>query len=177
MINEITIFSCTIINAMKNRRLLNSSIIIAIYVVLCLVLEPFSFGVIQFRISEILCLLAIEYPYAIFANTIACFISNMALGGLGMIDTIVGSFATFLGCTVAHLLRKKKYRCLPILSGLAIVLINGLIVGIELGLVTSNAHMIPITIIEITISEFIVIMLIGLPLYNKLINVIKNEQK
>lgn len=162
---------------MKTSKLFNISIIISIYVVLCLILEPLSFGVIQFRISEILCLLAIEFPYAIIANTIGCLISNMLLGGLGIIDTIVGSFATFLACLLAYLLRKRKYKDCPIASCLAIILTNGLIVGIELGFLTNNINMIPITILEITISEFVVIMLIGLPIYNKLIKTIKNKQR
>ena len=54
---------------------------------------------------------------------------------------------------------------------------DGIIVGIELGFLTNNVNMIPITILEITISEFIVIMIIGLPIYNKLIKAIKDNQK
>lgn len=160
---------------MKNKLLLNSSIIIAIYVVLCLILEPISFGIIQFRVSEILCLLSIKYRYAIIANCLGCLISNITLGGLGIIDAVVGSFATFLACEFAYLLRNKKYKNLPILSGLAIVITNGIIVGIELGILTNNTNVIPITIIEITISEFIVIMIIGMPIYNKLIKTINNK--
>lgn len=162
---------------MKNKKLLNISIIVAIYVTLCLVLEPISFGFIQFRISEVLCLLAIEFPYAIIANTIGCFISNMFLGGLGIVDAICGSIATLLGCQFAYLLRNKRYKNLPILSCLAIIITNGIIVGIELGIISNNINIIPIGILEITISEFLVIMLIGLPIFNKLIKTIKDSGK
>ena len=162
---------------MKSKKIFNISIIIAIYVVLCLVLEPISFGVIQFRISEILCLLAIEFPYAIIANTIGCLLSNLLFGGLGIVDAVFGSAATLLGCLLAYLLRNKRYKNLPILSCLSIVLTNGIIVGIELGFITNNINMIPITILQITLSEFIVIMLIGLPMYNKLIKTVKNNLK
>ena len=109
------LYSCIIIKHMKNKKLFNISIISAIYVVLCMVLEPFSFGVIQFRISELLCLLSIELPYAIIANTLGCLIANMLLGGLGIIDTIIGSLATLLACIFAYLLRNYKYNNLPIL--------------------------------------------------------------
>lgn len=160
---------------MKKNKLFYVSIIIAIYVVLCLIFEPISFGVLQLRISEILCLLSIEFPYAIIANAVGCFISNLLLGGLGIIDTIFGSMATFLACLFAYLLRNKKYKDLPILSCLSIVLINGLIIGIELGYITDNVFMIPITIAEVTISEFIVIMLIGLPLYKRMIKVLSDK--
>ena len=159
---------------MKNKKITNISIIIAIYVALCLLLEPLSFGFIQFRISEILCLLAIEFPYAIIANTIGCFIANMLFGGLGIVDVIFGSLATFLGCEFAYILRNKRYKGLPLLSCLAIVLINGIIVGIELGILSNNINMIPLGILEISISELIV-MIIGLPIYNKLIDVIRKK--
>lgn len=162
-------------NYMKNKKITNISIIIAIYVALCLLLEPLSFGFIQFRISEILCLLAIEFPYAIIANTIGCFIANMLFGGLGIVDIVFGSLATFLGCLFAYMLRNKRYKGLPVASCLAIVLTNGIIVGIELGLLASNMKMIPIGILEISISEFIIIVLIGLPIYNKLIDVIRKK--
>ena len=162
---------------MKSKSIFNISIIVAIYVILCLVFEPFSFGVIQFRISEILCLLAIEFPYAIIANTIGCLIANLLLGGLGIVDVIVGSLATFIACLFAYLLRNKKIKGLPIFSCLSIVLINGLIVGIELGFLTNNVNMIPITILQITISEFIVIMILGLPIYNRIIKTIIKKQK
>ena len=162
---------------MKNKKLFNISIISAIYVVLCMVLEPFSFGVIQFRISELLCLLSIELPYTIIANTLGCLIANMLLGGLGIIDTIIGSLATLLACIFAYLLRNYKYNNLPIFSCLSIVITNGLLIGIELGIITNNIDMIPITILQITISEFIIIMIIGLPIYNKMINIVKSKQR
>ena len=161
---------------MKNNKFINISITISIYVTLCLVFGPLSFGVIQFRLSEILSLLAIKYKYAIIANFIGCFISNLLLGGFGIVDVVVGSFASLLACLFAYLLRNKKYKDLPILSCLAIVITNGIIVGIELGILTSNVHMIPITILQITISEFVVIMFFGLPIYNKLINTIKEKK-
>ena len=162
---------------MKNKSLFNTSIICAMYVVLCMVLEPLSFGVIQFRISELLCLLSIEFPYAIIANTLGCLIANMILGGLGIIDTVVGSLATLLACTLAYLLRNKRYNNLPILSCLSIVITNGILIGIELGIITNNLNMILITILQITVSEFIIIMIIGLPIYNKMINTIKKNKK
>lgn len=152
---------------MKIHKLTYISIITAIYVVLCMIFEPISFGVIQFRLSEILCLLAIDSPYAIIANTLGCLLSNMFLGGLGIIDTLFGSLATFVSCVLAYLLRKRKYKNMPILSSLSIVLTNGLVIGIELGIITNNLHIIPLTILQVTLSEFIVVMLIGLPIYKK----------
>lgn len=161
---------------MKKRKIVSISMIAAIYVGLCLLFQPLSFGIVQFRISEILCLLSIEFPHAIIANTIGCLLSNLILGGLGIVDTIVGSFATFMSCLFAYLLRNKKYRNLPILSFLSIIITNGLIVGIELSFLMNNINMIPISILQITVSEFVVIMIIGIPIYQKLINILKEKQ-
>lgn len=158
---------------MKDTKLFKISIITAMYVVLCLVLEPFSFGPIQFRVSEILCLLAIEHPYAIIGCTLGCLISNAFLGGLGIIDAIFGSLATFIGCYLAYLFRNRTFKNYPIISFSMIVIINALIIGIELGYIYNNLAIIPISILEIGLSETIVIFVIGLPIYNKLIQLIK----
>ena len=41
------------------QRLVRCAVIAAVYVVLCLVLAPFSYGAIQVRIAEALCLLPV----------------------------------------------------------------------------------------------------------------------
>ena len=160
-------------NAMKNSKLFKTSIICALYVIFCLILQPFSFGPIQFRLSELLCLLAIEHHYAIIGCTLGCLISNSFFGGLGFIDVVFGSLATLVACFLAYLVRNKKYKNYPILSFLMIVISNAIIVGIEMGFIYNNYAIILISIIEIAISESIVIFVIGLPLYHKLNKLIK----
>ena len=47
---------------MKNlsvRRLVRCAVIAAVYVVVCLVLAPFSYGAVQVRVAEALCLLPV----------------------------------------------------------------------------------------------------------------------
>ena len=63
-----------------------------------------SSGVIQFRISEALCILPIFMPEAILGLTIGCFISNLVTGAFFW-DIIFGSVATLIGATGAFLLR------------------------------------------------------------------------
>lgn len=157
---------------MKNNRLFNTAIIASIYVVLCLLLSPISFGPIQFRVSELLCLLTIEFPYLTIGVTAGCFISNLLFGGLGIVDAVFGSLATLIGCYIGYLLRNIRYKNYPVLSTLMISIVNGIIVGTEIGIIYENVAMIPITILEITISEIIILVIIGLPIYNKLKDVI-----
>ena len=81
---------------MKNnttKRLVRTAIIAALYAVITLVLAPISYGNIQFRVSEIMVLLAFFDPFYIGGLTLGCFIANM-LGPNGLPDMIFGTFAT-----------------------------------------------------------------------------------
>lgn len=82
-----------------------------------------SSGVIQFRLSEALCVLPIFMPEAIPALTIGCFIANLTTGCL-IWDVVFGALATLIGAVGAYLLRR-----LPApLATLPTVLANAIIV-------------------------------------------------
>ena len=104
------------------------ALIAALYVAL----TEFSFllglanGVIQFRLSEILCILPIFFPEAIFGLGIGCFISNIMTGCLPW-DIFLGSLATFIGALGAFLLRKVHQR-LKWIATIPTILANALIV-------------------------------------------------
>lgn len=148
--------------------MLMTALMAAIYVVLCYILQPISFGPIQFRFSEILCLLAIDFPWALIGVSIGCFISNAFVGGLGMLDIVFGTLATILGCALAYYFRNKRYKGYPIISALMIVLSNGIIVGIELGIVFETVNLIWLYILEVGFGE-LVVLLIGLPIYKRVV--------
>ena len=162
---------------MNKKNVYYISTIAALYVALCLILAPISFGPIQLRLSEILCLLSIEYNWAIVALTIGCFISNLLFGGLGIIDVVFGTLATFLACLLANRFSKTLYKGKPILSSLMIVLCNAIIVGIEFGIIENNISIMFISMLEILISEAIIIFLVGMPRYNKLIKIVSEKIK
>ena len=82
--------------------------IAAIYVVLTMVFLPISFGPIQFRISELLCVLPYFTPAAIPGLFIGCLLANF-LGGAAALDVIFGSIATLIGAVGSYLLRKNRY--------------------------------------------------------------------
>ena len=81
--------------------------IAAIYVVLTMVFLPISFGPIQFRISELLCVLPYFTPAAIPGLFIGCLLANF-LGGAAALDVIFGSIATLIGAVGSYLLRKNR---------------------------------------------------------------------
>ena len=106
----------------KIRNLTHASLIGAIYIVLTLLFRPISYGPIQLRISETLCVLPYFTPAAIPGLFIGCLISNL-LGGAVLMDVVFGSLATLLGALGSRLLR--TYRWLvpvpPILSNVLII--------------------------------------------------------
>ncbi|EPZ59440.1 queT transporter family protein [[Clostridium] sordellii ATCC 9714] len=68
----------------KTKKLVMTSLVAAIYAVLTLVLGAISYGPIQFRIAEIMVLLAFIKKDYIWGLTIGCFLANV-IGPLGLL--------------------------------------------------------------------------------------------
>ena len=79
--------------------------IAAIYTVLTMVFAPISFGPVQFRISEALCILPFFTPAAVPGLFIGCLLSNLITGALPY-DLVFGSLATLIGAIGTFALRK-----------------------------------------------------------------------
>lgn len=111
---------------MKNKKLhfsVQAAMIAAIYVVLTLIFQPFSFGEIQVRIAEALTILPVFTPAAIPGLFVGCLIGNI-FGGSILPDIIFGSLATLISAYFTYLLRRQsKYLAPlpPIISNIAIV--------------------------------------------------------
>ena len=103
-------------------RLVHAAAIAACYIVLTLLFQPISFGPVQFRISEALCVLPYFTPAAVPGLFIGCLLSNL-LGGSVIMDVIFGSLATLIGAAGSRLLRKNRYLVSlpPILSNTLII--------------------------------------------------------
>lgn len=87
--------------------LTQGGVIAAIYVVVTLLFQAISFGPIQFRISELLCVLPYFTPAAIPGLFIGCLVGNV-LGGAAIYDIIFGSLATLLGAIGSYGVRRWK---------------------------------------------------------------------
>lgn len=93
----------------KNTRYITTAgIIAAIYIVLCIALRPISFGAVQFRIAESLCILPYFTSAAVPGLAVGCFLANI-LGGADLFDIIFGTLATLIGAAGSYYLRKRKY--------------------------------------------------------------------
>ena len=86
----------------------------ALYVVLPSIATAvgLSSGVIQFRISEALCILPVFFPEAVPGLFVGCLISNLMVPGVAIWDIIFGSLATLIGAFGARMLRNlpEKYK-------------------------------------------------------------------
>ncbi|WP_283679961.1 QueT transporter family protein [Lentilactobacillus sp. Marseille-Q4993] len=85
--------------------LVKAAVVAALYIVMTMVLAPFSYGPIQFRLSEGLNNLAPFNKRYVVAITLGCFISNMTSPN-GPIDMLIGTFETFIALLTINLVTK-----------------------------------------------------------------------
>lgn len=105
-----------------------AAVIAALYVVLTLLSSALgiSSGVIQFRLSEALCVLPVFTSAAVPGLAVGCLVANLVTGA-PVWDVVFGSLATLLGALGAYALRRWKY-----LSSLPTVLANAAIIPLVL---------------------------------------------
>ena len=112
---------------MKNisvRKLAAAGMIGAAYAVMTIFGSVFgiTYGPIQFRFSEALCVLPFLFPEATGGLFVGCLIANL-LSPYGLVDIIVGSLTTLLAAFLTSRCKKKWLAPLPP------VLCNGIFVG------------------------------------------------
>lgn len=112
---------------MNTKRLVRAAMVAAIYVVLCLVLAPFSYGAVQVRLAEMLCLLPVFGAEYIVAVTLGCFLANLL--GSTLVDVVFGTAATLVACLVTYAVRKMRVGGLAIPAAIPPIVSNAVIVG------------------------------------------------
>lgn len=108
--------------ATVGRMVARGGLIAALYVALCLVLRPWSFYILQFRVAEALTTLPILYVEAVPGLFAGALLANL-LGGLGIWDIILGSLATLSAAWLTRRWRRSWVAYLPP------VVVNALVVG------------------------------------------------
>ncbi|CEO05867.1 citrulline cluster-linked gene [[Clostridium] sordellii] len=148
----------------KTKKLVMTSLVAAIYAVLTLVLGAISYGPIQFRIAEIMVLLAFIKKDYIWGLTIGCFLANV-IGPYGVPDIVFGTTATFLSVYAIYLtgktMKAKKYAIL--IASIWPTLINAVIIGFMLNIFVGMPLI--LSMIQVGFGEFVVITIIGVPVY------------
>lgn len=150
---------------LNTKVLTRNALYVAIYVALCFVFQPISYGEIQVRIAEALCILPIFDPYAVYSITIGCFISNLVGGGI-ILDVIFGTFATFIGLYAIKYIKVDNFFIKMLPSILSNTIIIPLVLRYGYGL---NNMPLYVSAFFIAIGEIISIYIIGYILYRALI--------
>lgn len=150
----------------RTARLVRCGMIAAVYVVLCLALQPFSYGAVQVRLAEALCLLPVFGAEYIVGVTLGCLLAN-ALGST-VIDVMFGTLATLLACLVTWRLRSLRVRGLALPAAVPPVVFNALIVGWEISFFFSDTPAtLPVTLfnmLTVGIGEVISCGVLGVAL-------------
>ncbi|MZK52882.1 QueT transporter family protein [Clostridium beijerinckii] len=151
------------------KRLVKTAIIAALYAVITLVLAPISYGPIQFRVSEIMVLLAFFDPFYIVGLTLGCFIANI-LGPNGLADIIFGTLATFISVYAVSITERfvKSKKTSLVIASLWPTIFNGVIIGCMLNYIYQFPLVLSIG--EVAIGEFVVVTIVGVPIVRLLQN-------
>ena len=106
----------------KTRLMTESALIAAVYVALVLLFKPISFGAIQFRIAEALCILPFFSLSAVPGLALGCLLGNF-FSGAAMPDVLFGTLATLLAAILSYKLRdiNKWLVCFPPILANAII--------------------------------------------------------
>lgn len=130
-------------------RIAQGAAIAALYVVLTVIFAPISFGEMQVRIAEALCILPLFTPAAIPGLFIGCILGNL-LGGAIPLDVIFGSLATLIGVAGGYLLRNRRW-----LVPLPTVISNALIVPFVLRYGYGVTLPIPLMAVYVGVGEIV----------------------
>ena len=144
-----------------------TAMVAAAYAALTLLFAPFAYGPIQFRLSEVLCILPFFLPEAIPGLYLGCIVANLFTPNFLIADVIFGSLATLLAalCTrgCRRLPRAGKWLCIfpPVFFNAWIV---GSVITYSMAAATES---IPAAFVANALSvgagELGVMLLLGLP--------------
>lgn len=147
---------------LTSRQVALNGIVAGLYAGITILTASFSYGNIQFRAAEALCLLVCLDPSLTIGLTLGCLIANL-FSTVSALDIIIGTAATLLGCLLT--LRLKKTWLLPVPT----ILANFLLVGAMLSWLYMPQDLFWKGVLvlggQVAAGEAAVLYLLGLPLY------------
>ena len=150
----------------KTKKLTQSALIAALYVVLTYleyaVAPTLTNGMIQFRLSEALCVLAFFTPSAIWGLSVGCLLFNL-INGATALDFVVGTAASALAAIAMYHTRSIKIGGYPLPGMLMPAIFNGVLVGWELSWFLGFGFW--LNAMYVAVGEVVVLMTLGTALY------------
>lgn len=144
------------------RKLAAAAMIGAVYAVMAIFGSVFglTFGTIQFRFSEALCVLPFLFPEAVGGLFVGCLIANL-FSPYGLLDIVVGSLATLLAAWLTSRCRSRYLAPLPPVVVNA-VLVGGLLAFEQTGFTDAFAVSFWYNACSLAVSEAVVCYVLGL---------------
>ena len=144
----------------KVRHIVKAGLVAALYSVLTIILAPISFGLIQCRVSEALCVLPAVMGSSVPGLALGCLVANL-LTGAPVYDVVFGSLATLIGALGTSILSKRDMPVwtLPLPS----IISNALIVGTVLAFVYEVPASLPVCMLSVAAGEAVATYALGLP--------------
>ena len=154
----------------RTKKITRVGVVAALYATITLTLGFISYGPIQFRIAEVMTLLPLFGKEYILSLTIGCFLANV-IGPYGVPDIILGTSATFISVYLVYITGKymKGKKGHLIIASLWPTIVNAIIIG---GVMLHGLFKLPIilSVLQVGIGQFVVITIIGVPLFRFLNN-------
>ncbi len=146
------------------RRLAIAAVVAALYTVLSFFSSIFglTYGPIQCRFSEALCLLPFFLPETAWGLFVGCILTNL-LSSYGAVDVIFGSLATLLAGLATARIKNKWLMPLPpvITNG---VIVSAVIAYAEAGSKSAFLSLWAMNALSIAAGEAIAVYILGIPL-------------
>lgn len=146
--------------------LTQTAVVAALYVGLTLLFAPFSFGSVQFRVSEILTILPIFMKSSILGLSLGCFVANMM--SFSPWDMLFGTLATFIAAILTYVFRNIRCKNFNILSMLPPVIINAIIVGAEITYIftpeLASVELLVFNMLSVGVGQTVMCLFVGVPL-------------
>lgn len=136
--------------------LVRCAAIAALYFCLNLLLAPISFGTIQFRVSEALCMMPFVFPETSIGLFVGCIFSNLS-SPFGLWDIVIGSLVTLLAGILTSKIKNVWLAPLPP------VLLNAFILPIVWAFFGAQELYI-VNVLSLLISQSVIIYGGGIPL-------------
>ena len=145
---------------MDSKKLTRFAVVAALYALLTNVLQGVSYGPLQFRLSEIMTLLAFVDPFYVGPLTLGCAIANL-WSPFGLPDIIFGTLASYLA--LKSMTKVKNIYLASLFPALF-----SFIIGLEILIFSSEPINFFLITGQIMFSQFVVVTILGVQVFKKL---------